>query len=90
MSGSSLLPGTTSPNPKHIHTHTHTHTHSKEKKYMENIWNSGFQNTGLLVTKDSNAEKGKQRKFVTSYPAYWLEFPDSGSGRALRQSEQAS
>jgi len=60
MSGFSLLPGTTSPNPKHIHTHTHTHTHSKEKKYMENIWNSGFQNTGLLVTKDSNAEKGNK------------------------------
>lgn len=57
---------------------------------MQNIWNSGFQNTGLLVTKDSNAEKGKQMKFVTSYPAYCLESPDSGSSRALRQGKQAS
>ena len=27
---------------------------------MQNIWNSGFQNNGLLVTKDSNAEKGNK------------------------------
>lgn len=47
--------------------------------------------TGYQVIKDNNAERRETNEVsLTVTPAYWLEFPEHGSGRGLRQSQQAS
>ena len=55
---------------------------------MQNIWNSGFQNNGLLVTKDSNAEKGNKWSLLPVAQLTGLSF--LMVAQAGRQSTQAS